>query len=45
MAAIESTFYRCRDEYSGLTTDQAKCLHGLERGNTGRNRLMAEAGL
>jgi hypothetical protein len=45
MAVVESTFYRCRDEYSGLTTDQSDCLHGLGRGNIHRNRVRAEAEL
>ncbi len=39
----EQTYYRCKREYGGLRTGQAKRLKDLEKQNAGLKRLLADA--
>lgn len=45
LAISEQTYYRWRNEYGGLRTDQARRLKDLERENARLKRLVADLAL
>lgn len=45
LGIAEQTYYRWRQEYGGMRTDQAKRLKGLEKENARLKRLLADAEL
>ena len=45
LAVTEQTYYRCRKEYGGVRTDQAKRLKEMEKENARLKRLLAESEL
>ena len=45
LGVSEQTYYRWRNEYGGIRTDQAKRLKDLERENARLKKLVAEAEL
>ena len=45
LGITDQTYYRWRNEYGGVKTDQAKRLKDLERENARLKRLLAEAEL
>jgi cell division protein FtsB len=45
LGITDQTYYRCRKEYGGLKTDQAKRLKELERENGRLKKLVADLSL